>query len=200
MFDDVARARLVPVLLPAARWLGRRGLTPSQLTLAALAIALAAAALAGAGWRWPALVCWLASRVGDGLDGVLARETGRSSAWGGYLDITCDMAAYSAMVVAFGALRPDLHLLWSAILVGYVLAITTTLALAGAAERARRTISHTNRTFQFTTGLAEAGETTVVYVVCLAVPAAVEPVAWIWCIVLGLSVFQRSALAWRVLR
>jgi hypothetical protein len=110
------------------------------------------------------------------------------------------MAAYSAMVVAFGALRPDLHLLWSGILMGYVLAITTTLALAGAAERARRTISPTNRTFQFTTGLAEAGETTIVYAVCLAVPAAIEPVAWIWSIVLGLSAIQRSVLAWRVLR
>jgi len=200
VFDDVARARLTPVLLPVARWLGRQGVTPSHVTLGALAVALTAAALAGAGWRWSALVCWLASRVGDGLDGVLARDTGRTSAWGGYLDITCDMAAYSAMVVAFGVLRPDLHLLWSAILMGYVLAITTTLALAGAAERAGRTISHTNRTFQFTTGLAEAGETTIVYVVCLAVPAVVEPVAWLWCIVLGLSVIQRSVLAWRALR
>jgi len=200
VFDDVARARLTPVLLPAARWLDRRGLTPSHVTVGALAVALTAAALAAAGWRWTALAFWLASRVGDGLDGVLARETRQTSAWGGYLDITCDMAAYSAMVVAFGVLRPDLHLLWSIMLMGYVLAITTTLALAGAAERAQRTISATNRTFQFTTSVAEAGETTAVYVLCLAVPVAVDAVAWIWCIVLALSAIQRSVLAWRALR
>lgn len=200
MFDDVARARLAPLLLPLAQWLGHRGITPSQVTLATLALGLAASGFAAAEWRWTALAWWLASRVGDGLDGVLARATGQTSAWGGYLDITCDMAAYSAMVVAFGVLRPDLHLLWACMLMGYALAITTTLALAGAAERARRTIIHTNRTFQFTTGLAEAGETTAVYALCLAVPAAVEVVAWIWCIVLGLSAIQRSVLAWRVLR
>lgn len=200
MFDDFARTRLAPAMRPAARWLGRRRVTPTHLTLASLGVALVAAVCVAAGWRWTALACWLVSRVGDGLDGTLARETGRSSAWGGYLDITCDMAAYSAVVLALGVLRPDLHLLWSGILMGYVLAITTTLALAGAAEQAGRTVSATNRTFQFTTGLAEAGETTLVYAVCLAVPAAVETVAWIWCVVLAASAVQRSLLAWRVLR
>lgn len=200
MFDDLARTRFAPLMRPTARWLSRHGISPSHVTVAALVLALTAAACAATGWRWAALACWLASRVGDGLDGIVARETGRSSAWGGYLDITCDMAAYSAMVLAFGVLRPDLHLLWSGILIGYVLAITTTLALAAAAERAGRTVSATNRTFQFTTGLAEAGETSLVYVVCLTVPAAVETAAWIWCVVLAASAVQRSVLAWRVLR
>ncbi len=171
-----------------------------MVTVATLGVGLAAAATASAGWRWTAVALWLVSRIGDGLDGVLARATGRTSAWGGYLDITCDMAAYSAMIVAFGHLRPDLHVVWALILTGYVLAITTTLALAAAAERAGRTASLTNRTFQFTRGLAEGGETTVVYLVCLLIPTAAEPIAWGWAVMLGVSALQRSRLAWHVLR
>lgn len=39
------------------------------------------------------------------------------------------MAAYSAMVVAFAIVHPEHHLLWMVVL-GYILNITTTLALA----------------------------------------------------------------------
>lgn len=199
MFDEIARRRLAPLMRPTAVWLGRRGVTPSQVTVASLMVGLGAALATAIGWRWAALGLWLASRVGDGLDGVLARTTGRTSAWGGYLDITCDMAAYSGMVVALGVLRPDLQLAWALVLTGYVLAITTTLALAAAAERSGRIVSRTDRTFQFTAGLAEGGETTVVYVICLMLPAATTVAVWVWVVVLGAAAIQRSRLAWRVL-
>lgn len=52
-----------------------------MVTVATLGLGLAAAAAAFAGWRWTAVVFWLVSRIGDGLDGVLARTTGRTSAW-----------------------------------------------------------------------------------------------------------------------
>jgi phosphatidylglycerophosphate synthase len=200
VFDEVVRRRLAPALAPAARRLGGWGITPNHVTIATFVIAAAGAALTAAGLIGAGLVLWLTSRVGDGLDGVIARETAQSTARGGYLDITLDMAAYSLMVVAFAVIRPELGLVWPMILMGYVLAITTTLALAAAAERAHRTVSGTDRTFQFTPALAEAGETTVVYVLWYLFPAYVGPIAWIWCGVLILSAVQRSILAWRWLR
>jgi len=199
VFDEVVRARLAPVLTPSALWLGRAGITPTQVTVASFVVALAAAGATATGLTGLGLALWLLSRVGDGLDGVLARAIGQASARGGYLDITLDMAAYSLMVVAFAALHPELGIVWACILMGYVLSITTTLALAGAAERAHRTISSTDRTYQFTPAVAEAGETTAVYVTWFLLPSLVGPVAWLWCGVLILSAIQRSVLAWRSL-
>ena len=200
MFDDAVRTHVAPLLAPAARGLARMGLTPTTVTIGTFLLAGAAAVAIAEGHPATGLVLWLVSRVGDGLDGVLAREAKRVTAFGGYLDITLDMAAYSAMVVAVAMVHPEPALAWLGILAGYALAITTTLALAGAAERSGRTVSVTNRTYQFTRGLAEGGETTLVYVAWILWPSFIEPVAWLWCAVLWVSAVQRSVLAWRVLR
>jgi phosphatidylglycerophosphate synthase len=199
MFDDAVRTHVEPILAPVARGLGRMGFTPTAVTLATFLLACAAAVAIAGGQPVAGLALWLLSRVGDGLDGVLARESKQVTAFGGYLDITLDMAAYSAMVVAFATVHPEPRLAWLGILAGYALVITTTLALAGAAERAGRTVSVTNRTFQFTRGLAEAGETTLVYVAWIVFPSWVAPVAWLWCAVLFAAVIQRSIVAWRAL-
>lgn len=199
MFDESVRTHVEPLLSPIAQRLGRLGLTPTAITVSTFAIALGGAAAIAGGYPWAGLALWLISRVGDGLDGVLARTANRVTAFGGYLDITLDMAAYSAMVMAFATLHPAPRLAWLGILTGYVLSITTTLALAAAADRAGRTVSATNRTFQFTRGLAEGGETTLVYVAWVVFPAFVEPVAWTWCAVLLAAAIQRSILAWQSL-
>jgi phosphatidylglycerophosphate synthase len=200
VFDEIVRRRLAPALAPAAVRLGRLGVTPNQVTVVTFVVAAFGAALIAAGLTGAGVALWLLSRVGDGLDGVIAREMKQSSSRGGYLDITLDMAAYSLMVIGFAAARPELGIVWPMILLGYVLAITTTLALAAAAERVRRTVSGTDRTFQFTPALAEAGETTIVYVLWYLFPTYVGPIAWVWSGVLILSAIQRSILAWRWLR
>jgi len=199
MFDEFVRTQVEPILSPLARALGRFGLTPTAVTVTTFTIAAGGAAAIAGGYPAAGLALWLASRVGDGLDGVLARASNQVTAFGGYLDITLDMAAYSAMVVAFATRYPEARLAWLCVLAGYVLSITTTLALAAAADRAGRTISATNRTFQFTRGLAEGGETTLVYVAWVVFPALVEPIAWAWCIVLFAAVVQRSIVAWQSL-
>jgi phosphatidylglycerophosphate synthase len=197
MFDDNVRPHFDRVARPAARALARLGIGPAAVTWAGFTIALAGAALVASGRPFAGLGLWLASRVADGLDGVLARASGRQSPLGGYLDITLDMAAYSAMVLGFATAHPQHGLLWPAVLAGYVLAITTTLALAAAAERNDRTLAVGNRGVQFTRGLAEAGETSAVYVLWTVFPAAIGPVGWCWCALLAATAIQRSWLAWR---
>jgi len=199
MFDDSVRPHVARLVTPAGRILASWGVTPASITWAGFATAAAGAAAIASGLPGVGLALWLLSRLADGLDGVVARVSGRQSAFGGYLDITLDMAAYSLMVLAFAHVHPDPAVLWQAILVGYVLAITTTLALSSAAERAARTLAAGNRTFQFTRGLAEAGETTVVYVLWVVFPSQVVLVGWIWCVVLFATAVQRSWLAYRLL-
>lgn len=199
MFDELVRVRFERVSAPAARGLARLGVSPTGMTAAAFVVSLAAAAVVGAGWPRLGFALWVLSRVGDGLDGVLARVSNRKTPFGGYLDITLDMTAYSAMVLGFAVLHPAHGLLWAAVLAGYVIAITTTLALASAAERAGRPVSATNRTFQFTSGLAEAGETSFVYGAWVFLPGWVGPLGWLWVGILVMTGVQRSWLAWRTL-
>jgi phosphatidylglycerophosphate synthase len=200
VFDERVRAILPRAVKPVTRLLVRAGVTPNLMSALAFALAIAAVVLVATGLSWPGICVWLVSRVGDGLDGILARETGRATAFGGYLDITLDMMAYSLMVIGFAVARPDLGMVWSVILLGYALVITTTLALSNAAAEAGRRVSDTNRTFQFTTGMAEAGETTVMYVLWVVLPGWLGGLTWLWVAMICVTVVQRTWLAYRVLR
>ena len=199
MFDERARTVLPRVVTPLVRLLVRARVSPNVISGVACGMGLAAAACVATGALRMGLAVWLVSRLADGLDSIVARETGVTSAFGGYLDITLDMAAYSAMVVGFAVAYPGHGVVWSAILASYVLAITTTLALSDAATKAGRTVSRTNRTFQFTTSLAEAGETSIVYALWVVFPPWIEWLAWLWVAIVLLTVVQRTWLARRVL-
>lgn len=199
MFDEPFRARFAAIGRPAADRLTRAGITANQITIAAAMLGFAAAWLIASGYPRTALAVWLASRIADGIDGVIARAAGSSSAFGGLLDITLDMAAYVAMVLGFAVAYPTLHQAWLCILTGYVLVITTTLALSDAVGVARRAAGG-NRTFHFTPGLTEAGETTVMYALWILFPTAVWWLAWVWAAALVATSAQRLYLGWRLLR
>lgn len=91
LLDSVAR-RIAPIV------------GAGLLTLLALAVTLGAAWAAAAGWTIVALAGWLVGRLLDGLDGPVARQRGRASDLGGYLDILGDTVGYVAVPlgVAFG--------------------------------------------------------------------------------------------------
>ena len=169
------------------------------MTIGGAVAGLAAATAVAYDQRLAAAALWGLNRLADGLDGIAARETNRASALGGFWDISLDMLAYSAMILGFAIAYPQYGVLWPLILTGYILAITTTLALSAAADRLSRTVSAGNRTFQFTRGLAEAGETTVVYLAWLAWPAWIGLIGWAWCALLLASAVQRAWLAHRSL-
>lgn len=200
MFDEPFRRRFAPLLDRVAAPLAQRGVSANHITVLASALALGAATLVATGSPRAGIALWLVSRVGDGLDGALARHGRQSSAFGGYLDITLDMTAYAAMVVGFAVTAPALWLAWLAVMAGYVLVITTTLALSDAARASTRPLSDTNRTFQFTPGLTEAGETSVMYTLWALLPGQLEWLVWVWAAALAVTVAQRSILAARVLR
>jgi len=199
MFDETFRARFAVWAQPIVPRVARLGVSPNQITVATFVLTLVAATLIGLERPLEGLLVWLVSRIGDGLDGVVARETGQTSAFGGYLDITLDMAAYAAMIVGFAVAHPALWLAWIGILMGYVVVITTTLALSDAATRSGRRVSLTNRTFQFTPGLTEGGETSVMYALWVLFPDHLPWLVWVWIAALAVTVVQRTSQAWRLL-
>lgn len=200
MFDAPFRQFLAHRLAAPARALARAGVSPNVLSIGGCALAGVAAVLVARGVVVVGMAVWLLSRLTDGLDGLVAREAGQSSSFGGYLDITLDMAAYSAMLLGFAVLHPEGGWVWYAILVGYLLVTTTTLALSSILEREQATIANENRSLQFTPGFAEAGETTIAYLLFALLPSQVTIVGWIWAGVCGATVVQRTVLARRLLR
>jgi phosphatidylglycerophosphate synthase len=173
--------------------------TANQISVAAAVLGLAAAVLVAVQLTWAGVALWLVSRVLDGYDGMVARLSGSSTLFGGYLDITLDMLAYSAMAIAFAIAMPADRVLWMLVLLGYVMAITTTLALSSLAEKADRQLGG-NRSSQFTRALAEGGETTLVYVVIALAPSVSRYVLVVWIAMLAITVVQRTTLARRLLR
>jgi phosphatidylglycerophosphate synthase len=161
--------------------------------------ALLAAGLVTSNARVVGVLVWLLSRLIDGYDGMLARHGNTTTLFGGYLDLTLDMFAYSAMACAFALIMPAERMLWLLVLMGYVLAITTTLALSSLAERADRQLGG-NRSIQFTAGIAEAGETSVVYVLLALLPAHSRLILIVWVALLFATMIQRTVLARRILR
>lgn len=189
----------------ARRWgapavaLHRAGITANQVTVVAAVLGVTAAALVAVKFTSFGIALWLVSRLLDGYDGMIARFTPGDASFGGYLDITLDMLAYSAMAIGFAVAMPADIVLWMVVLAGYVLAITSTLALSSLAEKADRQLGG-DRSIQFTRGLAEGGETTIVYVVIALAPSVSRYVLVVWIAMLAITVVQRTTLARRLLR
>lgn len=198
MLDEPFRAWLSRTAAAPARWMHRAGWSPNAVTVLGFALSGSAAWPIAVGSLRVGIALWLAGRILDGYDGLLARISGRASLFGGFLDITLDMLAYSAMAVAFAIRMPQDQLLWMLVLAGYVLAITTTLALSSVLERADQQLGG-DRSLQFTPGLAEGGETTIVYVLIALAPHWSPWVLRGWLLLLAITFLERLRLARRLL-
>ncbi len=207
MLDRPARRVLRPVLAAVAAPLHRVGVTPNQLTAAALLVALVAAGLAATGETWAAAGAWLASRVLDGLDGALAREAvagggadgpGHDPDLGGYLDVLGDFTAYAAVPLGVAYAVPEARLAIAVLLGTYYLNGSAFLAFSSIAER--RGIQTDDRSFQFLGGLAEGFETIAVHTALLLFPGAAATIAWTFAAVVAVTVVERVVLTARRIR
>jgi phosphatidylglycerophosphate synthase len=198
VLDAPLRRRLAPALDRAGAALARRGVRPLTLTVLGLLLALAAAVAAALALFPLAAALWLLSRVPDGLDGPVARARGSASAFGGWADLTADMAAYGSFVVGCAIGRPDAATACLVLLLTYYVNGGSLLAYSAAAERAG-VDAPDQRTFHFTPGLAEGTETIVVHTAMALFPAAMAPIAWLFALAVLVTIGQRLLLARRVL-
>jgi CDP-diacylglycerol--glycerol-3-phosphate 3-phosphatidyltransferase len=102
MLNKYARAFFTRVLTPFAAFLLRRGVTPDTVTLIGTAgvVAGALAFYPRGEFFWGTVVITLFV-FSDLVDGNMARQMGRSSRWGAFLDSTLDRVADGAV---FGGL------------------------------------------------------------------------------------------------
>jgi CDP-diacylglycerol--glycerol-3-phosphate 3-phosphatidyltransferase len=84
---------------PLVKILIKLGVSPNMLTVAGCLLLIAAAVFLGNDRRMAAILLFLPGAVLDALDGKLARDTGRASPWGAFLDSTLDRLAETAIAI-----------------------------------------------------------------------------------------------------
>jgi phosphatidylglycerophosphate synthase len=186
-------------MAPAVRVLCFLGVSPNLVTFASLVIALGAGVAITIRQMELAIFLWWCGRYLDGADGEYARASGRATPFGALWDLTADMCAYAAMILAFSWSFPSLWLYWELILFLYLMCSSTALAL-GSLERECKIPQHDNRGLRLGAGLAEAGETGIAYTLFMLFPFYLPVLVVGWIFVLCLTVAFRLRLAAVVLR
>lgn len=173
-------------------------LTPNHISVISLLISCIAAFFITKDSYIIAICLWWLGRILDGTDGIYARATQQESLFGAFLDIICDMASYSIMILAFSYAFPEYFLAWQIILFLYILCITGALSL-GSLQEKRKSPSNDNRGLRLAAGLAEGGETGIAYTVFLLLPQFIHISIWIWVSILVATVIARIVLAFQEL-
>jgi len=102
MLNRFARVLITKLLSPVAALLVRMGISPDVVTLVGtLGVSLAALWFYPQGQFLVGTLVITAFVFSDTIDGIMARSTGRSSAWGAFLDSTLDRIGDAAI---FGGL------------------------------------------------------------------------------------------------
>lgn len=122
------------LLFPLVRFLSRLGIHPDTLTLAGWALSVVAAVLFGLGYVQIAGAVMLAGGLFDALDGGVARESNRMSAFGAFLDSTLDRLSESAIFAGIVFFYATSSAPWAALLAA--LAMTFSLLTSYARARA----------------------------------------------------------------
>lgn len=198
MLDGWARRQIDPLLDVTAPMLVRAGVSANAVTHAGLVLGLAAAGAIALGHYWAGLVLLLVSRLCDGLDGAVAKKT-RSTDLGGYLDIVLDFAFYGAVPLGFVIADPAANAVAGAVLIfSFYVNGASFLAYAVMAEKRRMsTAARGSKALFFTTGLAEASETILVFVACCLFPAWFPVLAYLFAAVTLYTATARLVLASR---
>lgn len=148
------------------------GVSPDHVTVVSFIIGLGVIPSLYFQCYYCALCCIIANRIGDGLDGALARMT-QVSDGGGFLDIVLDFIFYASVVFGFALAEPHQNGLAAALLLfSFVGTGSSFLAFAIMAERRGiESITYAHKGIYYLEGLAEATETITCFVLFCLFPA-----------------------------
>lgn len=157
-----------------ARALQARHISPDHVTFTAFLIGMCALPLLAFEQYGFALVAIVVNRLGDGVDGALARLSGQQSDAGGFLDIGLDFVFYAAVVLGFALANPAQNALPAALLLfAFIGTGTSFLAFAIAAKARNVERPHfPQKAFYYLEGLTEGTETVAALVLFCLFPHA----------------------------
>lgn len=201
MLDGRARKLIDPILNRLGFRIAAVGIHANAVTWTGFILSVAAAIAIAFNFYIAGMVLLLAGRLCDGLDGAVARATGKTD-FGGYLDIVLDFGSYGIIPLGFAFADPAANAVPAAVLlVTFYFNGASFLGYAIMAEK--RNMSSTARgekSLFFTTGLAEATETIAVFVAMCLFPAWFAPIAWGFAAIVLYTAFSRIILAHRQIR
>ena len=177
---------------------------PNGLTAASLAVGVGAAAAGWSGAFPIGLGLWVANRLLDGLDGLVARSHGKASDLGGYLDLVVDFAVYASIPVAL-ALRPgaDPALPGAAVLLlaaFYVNATAWMVLTADLEKRGRGAAARGEPTsVSIPEGLISGSETALFYGLFFLLPGQLALLFHLMAALVAVTLVQRVFWAMRTL-
>ncbi|MGL4405004.1 MAG: CDP-alcohol phosphatidyltransferase family protein [Notoacmeibacter sp.] len=192
MFDGALRKAINPAIDQLAGKLAKSGISANAVTIAGFGLALSAFAAIVFGWLLIGLGLIFLSRLCDALDGAVAKQN-KPTDFGGYLDIVLDFAFYGLIPLAFALYDPTQNALAAGVLLlSFYVNGASFLAFAIIAEKRKLTTNaRGKKSFFFTTGLAEAGETLAVFVVFCILPNWFAPVAFVFAAICFWTAFAR---------
>ncbi len=198
MLDRFLTPILRSPLQRIARVLVRAGVGANTVTLAAFAAGLIAAGLIAASAYGSGAIALVASRLLDGLDGAVARETQPTDA-GGFLDIALDFVFYASIPLAFALASPATNALpAAALLASFVGSGSSFLAFAAlAAKRGMDNLAYPDKSLYFLGGLTEATETLAFFVAMCLWPAHFDMLATTFAVLCAVTTATRIWWGWR---
>lgn len=184
-----------------ARRLVRAGVGADWVSLIGFALGMAAAASIAFQHFLAGLVLLLLSRLMDGLDGAVARQT-QPTDRGGFLDITLDFVFYASIPLAFALADPAHNALPAAVLLASFMG-TASSFLAFATIAAKRDLASTefpDKSIYFLGGLTEATETIAAFVAMCLWPHWFAPIAWGFAALCAITTALRIIWGWQRFR
>ncbi|MEY4736701.1 MAG: hypothetical protein RL302_1020 [Pseudomonadota bacterium] len=198
MLDRFATALIRPPMTTLARGLVRARVGANSITVTGFIIGVVAAILIASHAYMAGAVAILASRLCDGLDGLVARQTHATDA-GGFLDITLDFLFYASIPLAFAVANPAANALAAAVLLAAFIG-TSTSFLAFAVLAAKRKLTSTDfpdKSFYFLGGLTEATETLMFFTAMCIWPQHFAVLASTFAALCAITIATRIWWGWR---
>jgi phosphatidylglycerophosphate synthase len=195
MLDQYVRAIIDTPLNKIAKGLVKFGVTANTLTLIGFLLALPAfAALAFENYI-VAIIFIILSRLMDGLDGPVARQTIASDV-GGFLDIVSDFIFYAGCIFFFAVGRPENALPAAFLLFSFM--GTASAFLAYAIFAAKRGVNHERqgkKSFYYASGLTEGTETIFVLILVCLLPNDFSVIAYTYAAMCWVTTLGRAGQA-----
>lgn len=144
-----------------------------------------------------ALALLAANRIGDGLDGAVARLT-TATQRGAFLDIALDFVFYALFPLGFALADPAQNALPAAVLIAaFVGTGSSFLAFASvAAATGKRAEAYPTKGIYYLGGLTEGTETIAVFAAMCLWPAAFPVLAYVFAAACGVTTLSRWYQGW----
>ncbi|PKL15560.1 MAG: CDP-alcohol phosphatidyltransferase [Spirochaetae bacterium HGW-Spirochaetae-5] len=199
MLDRILRNIKEIVLHPFAEQAGKL-LHPNMITLLSFGFGLVSIYFIIEKSLMTALVFWLLNRIFDGLDGTVARITGQSSDFGGYLDIVLDFIVYSAIPVAFvfSTQLQENYFILSVLLSSYYVNAASWMYLSSILEKRNLGATSNNEmtTITMPSGIADGTMTIIFYTLFFIIPSQLKLLFAVFIILVLISIVQRMVWAY----